>query len=184
MNWQKFRNSWDNLISYSQALAVAVIALAATNVFFAVVLIGKVKNQKVIILPPNVNKEFWVSGDKLSSSYVEMMGNFIADKYLSVSPETAAYQHSLLFPFVAPSALPDFKKAMQQYEAFIAREGISQVFYPRSVSFGKNQILVSGILKKYVEGTQIKSEKATVLIKYTVRNGQFQLLSLEVKDNA
>ena len=80
MEWNRFRNSWDNLISSSRSLAIATAALAVANIFLASSLISKTSNQKVIVIPPNVNKEFWVSGDKLSASYLEMVGNFIADK--------------------------------------------------------------------------------------------------------
>ena len=43
---------------------------------------------RTIVLPPAVTKEFWATDKQISESYFEQIGFYIADRVLSVSPET------------------------------------------------------------------------------------------------
>ena len=66
---------------------------------FAVRLSG---HERIVIVPPNIHKTFWVESDRVSSEYLEQMGYFLLQLTLNVTPQSVDHQAKLLLPFSEP----------------------------------------------------------------------------------
>ena len=51
--------------------------------------------EKTVIVPPAIDKSFWVSGNEVSKSYLEQMAYWYAGLALNVTPSTGEYQKQL-----------------------------------------------------------------------------------------
>ena len=69
-------------------------------------LVGK---ERVVIVPPIVNRDFWVATDTVSDSYLEQMAEFFAGLLLNVTPNSFATRSEHLLQHVAPNAYPTLK---------------------------------------------------------------------------
>jgi len=81
----------------------AALALMGTCLLSALVLMfNMVGRDRVIVTPPSIDKTFWVSKDRVSSSYLEQMGSFIAYLTLDVSPQSIDWKKAMLLQYVSP----------------------------------------------------------------------------------
>ncbi|MGK0674598.1 MAG: TraE/TraK family type IV conjugative transfer system protein [Halothiobacillaceae bacterium] len=60
-------------------------------------------SERVVLLPPEINRTMWVSGSQASKEYLEEMGFWYAGLALNITPATSEYQNSLFLKFAAPS---------------------------------------------------------------------------------
>ena len=67
-----------------------------------VLMFNMVGRDRVIVTPPSIDKTFWVSKDRVSSSYLEQMGSFIAYLTLDVSPQSIDWKKTMLLQYVSP----------------------------------------------------------------------------------
>lgn len=139
---------------------------------------------KILVLPPQISKEFWLTDKQLSESYFEQVSYFIADRVLSISPENANNSLVSIMGFLSnnPKEVKDIKKKIKDQAEFIKRENLYQSFYPQTFKGDyKNNILeVTGNLKIYV-GTLFTKEikDAKFLIEYTINNGKFTIKNID-----
>ena len=81
----------------------AALALMGACLLSSLVLMfNMVGRDRVIVTPPSIDKTFWVSKDRVSSSYLEQMGSFIAYLTLDVSPQSIDWKKTMLLQYVSP----------------------------------------------------------------------------------
>ena len=81
----------------------AALALMGVCLLSSLVLMfNMVGRDRVIVTPPSIDKTFWVSKDRVSSSYLEQMGSFIAYLTLDVSPQSIDWKKTMLLQYVSP----------------------------------------------------------------------------------
>jgi conjugal transfer pilus assembly protein TraE len=67
-----------------------------------VLMFNMVGRDRVIVTPPSIDKTFWISKDRVSSSYLEQMWSFIAYLTLDVSPQSVDWKKTMLLQYVSP----------------------------------------------------------------------------------
>jgi conjugal transfer pilus assembly protein TraE len=81
----------------------AALALMGACLLSSLVLMfNMIGRDRVIVTPPSIDKTFWVSKDRVSSSYLEQMGSFIAYLTLDVSPQSIDWKKTMLLQYVSP----------------------------------------------------------------------------------
>ena len=81
----------------------AALALLGACLLAALALtFNLVGRDRIVVTPPSIDKTFWVSKERVSSSYLEQMGSFIAYLTLDVSPQSIDWKRSMLLQYVAP----------------------------------------------------------------------------------
>jgi conjugal transfer pilus assembly protein TraE len=81
----------------------AALAFMGACLFCSLVLMfAMVGRDRVVVTPPSIDKTFWVSKDRVSSSYLEQMGSFIAYLTLDVSPQSIDWKKTMLLQYVSP----------------------------------------------------------------------------------
>ena len=81
----------------------AALALMGVCLLCSLVLMfNMIGRDRVIVTPPSIDKTFWVSKDRVSSSYLEQMGSFIAYLTLDVSPQSIDWKKTMLLQYVSP----------------------------------------------------------------------------------
>ena len=84
----------------SQGAALAL--MGACLLSSLVLMFNMIGRDRVIVTPPSIDKTFWVSKDRVSSSYLEQMGSFIAYLTLDVSPQSIDWKKTMLLQYVSP----------------------------------------------------------------------------------
>ena len=80
----------------------ALVLMGGCLLCALVLMFNMVGRDRVIVTPPAIDKTFWVAKDRVSSSYLEQMGSFIAYLTLDVSPQSIDWKKSMLLQYVSP----------------------------------------------------------------------------------
>jgi len=80
----------------------AIALLGACLLSSLVLMFNMVGRDRIVVTPPSIDKTFWVSKDRVSSSYLEQMGSFIAYLTLDVSPQSIDWKKTMLLQYVSP----------------------------------------------------------------------------------
>lgn len=150
------------------ALATVVLGLAVHR------LIGV---ERTIIVPPEINKTFWVDNEKVSSEYLEEMAMHIAQMELTVTPESFRYQADHIIKYAYPSATGDLRSSFDARETQLRRDQISSWFAPTEVTPDekKLQVRITGKLTTYIGKEQIPPVEKTYLVEFVYSNSKLYL---------
>jgi len=165
------------LDAQARFLGILSVFLAGALLLMTFAFLKLYTSKTVVILPPRVDKEFWVSGDTLSTSYLEQVAYFIADRFLSVSPESVDRSLDMIKPFFSTDThiLRKLDEYLVRYAKTIKEEDLYQVFYPLQffVDKEKSKLVVVGNLHKISGGQYLGEESVNLSIEFYVKNGRF-----------
>ena len=78
MDFERLNGDIKEMRRRNRSLGLTVGALAIGHVVALIVILNLIGTVRTVIVPPSIDKSFWVSRDKASSEYLEQMGSFIA----------------------------------------------------------------------------------------------------------
>jgi len=179
--WDKYKFKLDKYIYENWTFRIVTLVLVAVIVFQSYIIAQKAQNQRVIVLPPKVTKEFWVTGNKISKSYLEQMGQFVAFYLFNVSPNTAKTSIENILAYVEPQFYSKVKALLYEQVNYITQNDISRVFYPSVVKIEPGVIKVIGIIKDIIGNKVVNQQQVELNIGYTIKEGRFWINSIVVK---
>lgn len=164
----------NRLLMASGILGILCVLLGASNFY----LIGK---ERIIIAPPTIQREFWISTDSVSDHYLEQMSQFFAGLLLNVSPSTFAVNAEHLLSHVVPERFAALKAQLVAQQMELERRGMSTSFHISRFKIDCKKLLVElkGELKILVANTQVTSSTKNYLLKFVQQQGRLWVQSFE-----
>ncbi|KPK51091.1 MAG: hypothetical protein AMS22_11470 [Thiotrichales bacterium SG8_50] len=150
----------------------AVLVVAVVNLAGA---------QQTIVVPPTIDKSFWVNKDTVSNEYLEQMALFLAQLELNVSPKSVDYQNQVLLTYVHPSEYGVLRTEMEVQAQRLKKESVSSWFVPAQVQTdGKGKrVAIAGELTTFV-GDKVASRQPTVyVVEFRYSSGKLYLKSFQ-----
>ncbi|WP_457569156.1 type IV conjugative transfer system protein TraE [Desulfurobacterium sp.] len=183
MEFNKFRERWANT-SYNLNVCRSIALMLAFLVCFLVVQLLKVsRDTRVILVPPHLAQKVFVATDDASPAYLKEMADYVIYLATNYTPQTVESRLQAFMKYVAPEAYSDVQKQIKNIAEDSKFYGKTQAFYPERFKIDKQQkkIEVTGRLLKFYMGKLASDETTTFILKYRIRNGEFQVLSLYPK---
>lgn len=181
----KFYNFWEKIITENRIYQIVIIALSVVIIAEGILISTLFKEKQVVILPPKIEKQFTVAGNKLSKEYLQQVAEYIADRVLSVSPMNVDESFDEIVPFLTtdPDLVKQIKNSLALQAKKIKDNDVYQIFYPMKfyVNDRERKMYVEGILKKMTGNTYIGQEKVILELGFTVRNGRLFITSIQLK---
>lgn len=81
---------------------LAILGLVVCLGLALLIMFNMVGRERIVLTPPAIDKSFWVAKDRVSASYLEQMGGFMAYLTLDVSPSSIEWKKAMLLQYVAP----------------------------------------------------------------------------------
>jgi len=180
----KYFSDFERLAKEARFQSIIIYALLFIVLLEGVMLYRSATNKVVIVLPPKVDREFWVSGESLSYAYIEQVAVYLADSLLSVSPPTVDKSISRIMPFLTtdPAQVKEIRDSFAAYAKTVKENDWWQSFYPmRVVVEEKTQrIDVYGVLRKMTGNIYVGQESNKVIsFNYEVRNGRLLITGVK-----
>lgn len=162
------------------ACAIIVCILQVIVMFF---LIGR---EKVIFVPPSIEKSFWVSSQNVSPEYLSEMTIFFTNLRINMTPESAAMQRDTLLRYIDPSYYGSFKSQLVKEADLLNEQHISVAFYPINVRVDQSHFkaLIEGDVKSFVGDATLPTKRVKYLITYRYDFGRLLIKSFEEVKNA
>jgi conjugal transfer pilus assembly protein TraE len=158
-------------------LALSMLCTAALAVL-AFSLIGR---ERIVLVPPQIQKSFWVTGEKASAEYLEQMAYFLAQLTLDVTPQSAQYQSQVLLRYAAPEAWGELRAAASAQAERLKRDGASTVFSPQElqVDASAQRVRLRGVLTTFVSERRVSSVTKAYQLELRYSAGRLYLKSFQ-----
>ncbi len=173
----KYFSDFERLVKEVRFQSIIIYAMLFIVLLQGILLYRAATNKVVLVLPPKVEREFWVSGETLSYAYIEQVSVYLADSLLSVAPPNVDKAISRIMPFLTtdPAQVKEIRDSFASYAKAVKENDWWQSFYPlRVVVDEKNRrIDVYGVLRKMTGNIYVGQESNKVIsFNYEVRAGR------------
>ena len=121
----------EDLASVRRATTFLVVLLAGSmlvNLVLAVFAGRLAGRERVVVVPPAINKTFWVEADRVSGEYLEQMAYFLMQLTLNVTPVSVDHQSKVLLQYATPASFGELRAALLAAAERLKRDGASTVF--------------------------------------------------------
>ncbi len=177
MKFSKFTAERDNQRAEILFMRIAVGGLVLALLANAGASFSVAGSERTILVPPEVHKTFWVSGQKVSSEYLQEMAYWYAGLALNVTPHVADYQKNLFLKYAAPS---EYGRLQAEYGArteFIRRNNASTQFSPQSVipDEAAMKVALTGVLLTWVGDKKASEKQTTYVVGFQYLNGRLHV---------
>jgi conjugal transfer pilus assembly protein TraE len=158
--------------------------------FFAIMIVAVVegfvihsisKQQKMTLVPAGFNHEMTLTSQSPDNKYLIAVSKDILSSKLNVTPFTVRKSFDWLLTYVSSASYPALSEELKKEAKKIKEADMSASFYPTDwqVNNDKLEVLVTGVMKKYVGKRMLPSTQESYLIKYSYPNGFIRLQSVD-----
>ena len=142
-------------------LAVLLTGSVLANGVLVVLTVRLVDRERVILVPPTINKTFWVDAEHVSGEYLEQMAYFLMQLTLDVTPQNVDHQARVLMQYAAPASFGELRAAMLATAERLKRDGAATVFSARDlvVDEVKQRVGVRGQLTTFISDRRLTEQQ-------------------------
>jgi len=177
MQLNSFVSKTDNMKAENRLLKFTVVIVAIASVLSAILSYSALKYQKIVILPPVVDRRIEISGNNVNDDYIKLFTRYTTDLMFNYTPHTFRGQSNELLRLVTPEFYNAFNGKLTVMADNIEKLLVSSVFYPQKLSINqaKSEVLVQGLRQQYTHGQAIKNKQMKYIIRYKIINGRFYI---------
>ena len=147
------------------------------NVLLGISVFHLKDKERIVVTPPVIEREFWVSADRVSDSYLEQMSEYLIGLILNVTPSNFGVRSEHLLACVEPANYGIIKEKLIREQQEIERRGLSTVFH--ITAFRTNatelEVEVKGILKSWIGSAEADSKEQAYKISYSYNSGRLKI---------
>lgn len=142
------------------------------------------KNERIIVTPPYIEKEFWVDNNHVSPTYLEQFGSFLGQLILSKSAKSSVSQRNVIMRHVDPSYSGILNKRLQEEEKVLHDENASYVFFPHDIRVNVStlEVFLTGERTTYVSGHPLSTSKEGYRLQFSSRGARLLLNGIISED--
>ena len=107
-------------------LAALLTGSMLVNAVLATLCVRLADRERVVLVPPTINKTFWVESERVSAEYLQQMAYFLMQLTLDVTPYSVDHQASVLMQYAAPASFGELRAAMAATADRLKRDGVTQ----------------------------------------------------------
>lgn len=169
-----------DLLQQRNLLLSLVVILLGIN--FTQALFTLFRSERIVVVPPDINREFWVEKNKVSASYLEEMALVFANFILESSPESAAYKREIILRNTASESYGPLKIRLLEDEKQLKKEHVATSFQANSVKVNPNKLSVelTGDLLRFVGDKRISQSRDTYQFQFDYRVGRLLIKSFKL----
>lgn len=160
-------------------LAVLLTGSVLANGVLVVLTVRLVDRERVILVPPTINKTFWVDAEHVSGEYLEQMAYFLMQLTLDVTPQNVDHQARVLMQYAAPASFGELRAAMLATAERLKRDGAATVFSARDLIVDeiRQRVGVRGQLTTFISDRRVSDVSKGYAIELQYAGGRVFLKS-------
>ena len=160
---------------------LAILGLTLCLGLALVIMFNMVGRERIVLTPPTIDKSFWVAKDKVSASYLEQMGSFIAYLTLDVSPSSIEWKKGMLLQYVAPDVYGVLQTRQDLEADRLKRLNATTQFsvaqlVPSEETFS---VHLKGRLATFINGTRTSDVEKEYVVGFDYTGNRIQLKRFE-----
>jgi len=168
MDFDRLNTDRKELQRRNRGLGLAVGALALCQLLTLVALLKVLGTERTVIVPPTLNKTFWVTDAKASGAYLEQMASFVAWLVLDVTPATIDWKKDILLGYVEPAQHGELKSRQEVEAERLKRINATTALALEQLVPSNNgrSVVIRGRLRTLVNGIETANEPKAYLVEF------------------
>lgn len=185
MNHDKYSEDVKTLAQRNARKNVLIGAMAVAQLLSLMVLTQIVGDSRTVVVPPNIERTFWVTHNRASAEYLEQMAAFSAWLILDVTPASIDWKRQTLLEFADPSAAGDLKTRMALEADRLRKLNASTFFSPRQLVASEEQqtVVISGQLRTQINGENTSAVEKQYVARFMFKGGRMHLKEFKEIEN-
>lgn len=174
MNYKKYIFDLTNATTEVRFLRLLLFISGVIILVGSVAIVKLIGAEKTILVPPEINRSFWVSGSAVSKEYLEEMAYWYAGLALNISPQIADYQTEMFLKFSAPAEEGRLRAAMGAKSEFLRKNNTATQFSTRTIASDEKamKVALSGTLITWVADKKAGERNVTFMVGFKYLNGK------------
>lgn len=151
-----------------------VIAALLMSLFINLRTLGM---ERTVVVPPNIQKTFWLTAETGSKEYLNQMAAFVAWLILDVDPSTVDWKKDLLLDFMDPDDHGAMKTKLELAAHRLKAMNASTSFLPQQLNVNEKDlsVVLHGRLRRQVNGEETSKETRGYLAQFSFAGGRIHL---------
>ena len=160
---------------------MTIIGLVLCLGLALVIMFNMVGRERIVLTPPAIDKSFWVAKDRVSASYLEQMGSFIAYLTLDVSPSSIDWKKTMLLQYVAPDVYGALQTRQDLEADRLKRLNATTQFSVSQLVPSEDTLSVhlKGRLATFINGTRTSDVEKEYVLVFDYSGNRIQLKRFE-----
>lgn len=177
MDFAKLNSDLKEMRQRNRGLALAVGGLIFGLLIALVIIVNLIGMERTIVVPPTIEKSFWVTKNQVSKEYLEQMASFVAWLILDVTPGTVDWKKDILLNYVAPEQHGSMKSRQEVEAERLKRINASTFFLPQQLVANDHDqtVAVRGRLRTQVNGQETATDTKAYLAEFQYVGGRVHL---------
>ncbi|MBT4879512.1 MAG: type IV conjugative transfer system protein TraE [Alphaproteobacteria bacterium] len=140
------------------------------------------KNERIVVVPPEVRREYWFEKNRVSRTYLEEMTLFFADLLLEMSPESAPFKREIILRNTSSSSYGTLKSQLLEGEERLKKEHVTTAFHANSVTVHPDKLtaIVTGDLAQFVGEKRVSQSRDTYEFQFSYKLGRLLIESFKL----
>jgi conjugal transfer pilus assembly protein TraE len=174
MHFSHYRSELQGMIKKRNGYAVIAVGALFLCLLLTVLIFCLIGREKVVLVPPVIEKSFWVSSAHVSPEYLSEMTAFFAYLRLNVTADSASLQHNTLLQYTDPGFYNALKGQLLQESDHLIEQHLSTAFFPVSVKVDSGHLtaVITGDLYGYVGETALPTQRVAYAVTYRFAAGR------------
>jgi len=151
---------WKTYIDHLKERRNGYLLLASGSILLNILMAGVIAltagRERVILVPPEIERPLSVTSIRVSPEYLSDMSLFLSDLLLNVTPDNAAAQHAVFLRYVAPDRYGKLKGELLTQEERLVKEHMTVIFKRTGTGVDVKHMAakISGVVE-YRSGTSV-----------------------------
>lgn len=179
MDYTRLSSDLKDLRRRNGSLGLAVAGLSFALIVALLVILKIAGTERTVIVPPTIDKSFWVTHERASRDYLDQMAAYIAYLILDVDPAVIDWKKDALLNWVAPGQHAALRTRLDLEANRLKRINASTFFRPQQLVANEERqtVTVRGRLRTMINGQETSSEVKAYLVEFDYTGGRAQLKS-------
>lgn len=181
MDYARLGTDLKDLRRRNGALGLAVAGLSFALIVALLVILKIAGTERTVIVPPTIDKSFWVTHERASRDYLNQMASYIAYLILDVDPAVIDWKKDTLLNWVAPGEHAALRTRLELEADRLKRINAATFFRPQQLVANEERqtVTVRGRLRTLINGQETSSEVKAYLVEFDYAGGRAQLRSFK-----
>ena len=184
MKLSKYSLRVSNVFAENRLLKFAMLTIGLMSIYSSFYVCRELNSQKVVLVPPQINQQMWVSGNKASEEYFKEFARYISSLAFSYHPATVRKQFNELLPMFTPGEYQNAKKVFYALANRIEEARVGSTFYITDIKVWENRTIeVKGYKTTMFPDKLSEEVQTSFYIEYVINDGKFQIVSILDKES-
>lgn len=159
----------------------SIFGLVGAVVLSLIVVYNLTGRERTVLVPPVIEKSFWVSHDKVGATYLEQMGAFMGYLILDVDGTSVDWKRNLLLQYVKASNQGEFETRQKLEGERLKALNASTSFAISGIRPSERDmtVVLHGRLATYVNGMRTTEVSKAYQLGFVYSNARIQLTKFE-----